>query len=543
MEDAEGSRSDDVSANLSQGKNSYTLTVTADPDFLENAAYPVIIDPTTMVTGTSSTVDTCVDEQYPTSNYHSSENLWTGGKTGTNRMRTFIKFTMPSGISASNVTSSHLRIKRREHQVPTIQAYRVTNAWTASAITWNNAPGFDSAGYSSNTAQADGGAWYAMNVTTFVKNWLNGYRTNYGFCLKEPSETNSSQKTKFYSSNAPSPNKPELVIDHTGGTYRTVTYNGNGHTSGTVPSSQSVIGGAQFTLRSNTGNLKKTGYTFEGWCTNATGTGTTYSEGQVITMPTSNLTLYAKWREAYDLTVEHYYDEGYDIRYSNASGQIITYNTIVANEYRELFNLHIDNNVNPIYESLADTCKIQTYNSVDSSNIWDLECHHEDEVESHLIRANVRTQLVSDKGVGTNVLTRVLWTGHIMDGNAISASHFDTHSVIITPCSMITQDGDNYIPRVQEKIDRNSKYELFHELGHQIGLKDHYCKNTNNRNIERSSDGCSNQYCYECYGANWPGMEKDAMHSNITIENPEEGFVLLCEFCQDMAMEHLENHH
>ena len=47
-----------------------------------------------------------------------------------------------------------------------------------------------------------------------VKSWMNGTYVNNGFILKEPSETNSSQKTKFYSSDAPSPNKPELVINY-----------------------------------------------------------------------------------------------------------------------------------------------------------------------------------------------------------------------------------------------------------------------------------------------------------------------------------------
>ncbi|MBQ2858010.1 MAG: hypothetical protein IJE78_13005, partial [Bacteroidaceae bacterium] len=47
------------------------------------------------------------------------------------------------------------------------------------------------------------------------KYWLNGTYPNYGMVLKEPSESNSAQKTKFYSSDAPSPNKPELVINYT----------------------------------------------------------------------------------------------------------------------------------------------------------------------------------------------------------------------------------------------------------------------------------------------------------------------------------------
>jgi len=75
-----------------------------------------------------------------------------------------------------------------------------------------------------------------------------------------------------------------------GSTY-TVTFNANGG-SGTVPS-QTVNAGSSITLPSGSG-LSKSGYTFEGWNTNSSGTGTTYSAGASYT-PASDITLYAKW--------------------------------------------------------------------------------------------------------------------------------------------------------------------------------------------------------------------------------------------------------
>ncbi|HBX24233.1 MAG TPA: hypothetical protein DEF34_11480, partial [Desulfotomaculum sp.] len=48
----------------------------------------------------------------------------------------------------------------------------------------------------------------------------------------------------------------------------TVTYDGNGNTSGSVPvDSNTYITGATVTVLGNTGNLVKTGYTFAGWNT------------------------------------------------------------------------------------------------------------------------------------------------------------------------------------------------------------------------------------------------------------------------------------
>jgi uncharacterized repeat protein (TIGR02543 family) len=63
--------------------------------------------------------------------------------------------------------------------------------------------------------------------------------------------------------------------------------------SGTVPSAQAVEGGSSITLPSGS-SLTKTGYTFGGWNTNTSGTGTTYGAGSSFT-PTASITLYAKW--------------------------------------------------------------------------------------------------------------------------------------------------------------------------------------------------------------------------------------------------------
>ena len=72
----------------------------------------------------------------------------------------------------------------------------------------------------------------------------------------------------------------------------TVTYNNNGG-SGSV-SSQSFKHGESVKISPGTA-LSKTGHTFNGWNTNAAGTGTNYTVGTTYT-PNANLTLYAKWK-------------------------------------------------------------------------------------------------------------------------------------------------------------------------------------------------------------------------------------------------------
>ncbi|WP_164821249.1 InlB B-repeat-containing protein [Paenibacillus koleovorans] len=75
-----------------------------------------------------------------------------------------------------------------------------------------------------------------------------------------------------------------------------ITYNGNGSTFGNVPTDDDEHKyNSTVTLKSNTGTLSKTGYTFTGWNTTANGNGTSYAEGADYTMGPTDVTLYAEW--------------------------------------------------------------------------------------------------------------------------------------------------------------------------------------------------------------------------------------------------------
>jgi len=78
----------------------------------------------------------------------------------------------------------------------------------------------------------------------------------------------------------------------------TVTYNGNGATTGTVPVDASTYAtGAAVTVRGNTGALGILGYTLKGWNTAANGSGTSYAATGAATfaMGAANVTLFAQW--------------------------------------------------------------------------------------------------------------------------------------------------------------------------------------------------------------------------------------------------------
>ena len=71
----------------------------------------------------------------------------------------------------------------------------------------------------------------------------------------------------------------------------TVTFNGNGATSGSM-AAQKVGRGSDTRLEANA--FEKTFYRFTGWNTESDGSGTAYTEGQIINAK-ENITLYAQW--------------------------------------------------------------------------------------------------------------------------------------------------------------------------------------------------------------------------------------------------------
>ena len=80
-----------------------------------------------------------------------------------------------------------------------------------------------------------------------------------------------------------------------GSTTYTVTYDGNGNTGGAVPTDDTEYSsGDVVTVLDNTGNLIKTGYSFECWNTAADGSGDDYVADATFTI-TANTTLYAQW--------------------------------------------------------------------------------------------------------------------------------------------------------------------------------------------------------------------------------------------------------
>jgi uncharacterized repeat protein (TIGR02543 family) len=78
-----------------------------------------------------------------------------------------------------------------------------------------------------------------------------------------------------------------------------VSYSGNGHTGGSVPSlSVHYACDSTVTVLGNSGGLIRLGYSFVGWNTKSDGTGTSYAANgnAAFTMPAEDVVLYAEWK-------------------------------------------------------------------------------------------------------------------------------------------------------------------------------------------------------------------------------------------------------
>ena len=217
--DANGVPTDALTYTFQQVKDTIIgVTVTLDVAYLAAAdrAFPVVIDPTIMISS-SSTADACVCSYTPSTNYQMATQLRTGFCTDYGIRRSYIRFDIPDSVEPGSVINAYMDIEKMSGVAPTVRAYRVTGSWSSGSITWNNKPGYTTSLQSTQSAQlSSGSSWYRMNVTSIVNAWVNGQYINYGFALVDSVENNSSHWTTIYSSDANSPHKPELYINYDG---------------------------------------------------------------------------------------------------------------------------------------------------------------------------------------------------------------------------------------------------------------------------------------------------------------------------------------
>lgn len=192
--DSAGAYTEELAYNVTEAANgsliisvSLSEAYSSDPE----RVYPILIDPSVVIKGSSNVKDAFVSSLNDSTNYGSSNYLRTGWDSNYNVRRSYIKFDIPTSVMGKAVTLSYMSLKMHDYgNAPTVKAYRVTGSWSASTITWNNKP------VSSSTDVSE----------------IAEPKTNYGFMVKDATESGLGNWATFYSANESSTNSPQLRI-------------------------------------------------------------------------------------------------------------------------------------------------------------------------------------------------------------------------------------------------------------------------------------------------------------------------------------------
>ncbi|RLI75203.1 hypothetical protein DRO97_03875 [Archaeoglobales archaeon] len=163
------------------------------------------------------TDDAYVYEVSPSSNYGSSTSLHVQSYRfwGLNfNERTYIKFNLSSISSTSYVLDAKLQLYAYSSnaQNRNYEVHKVTSNWDENTITWSSQPSFETT--ATDTISPTSNSWNAWTVTSDVQNMISG--NNYGWCIKDESESSRSQKyTHFYSKEySDTAYHPKLVVEY-----------------------------------------------------------------------------------------------------------------------------------------------------------------------------------------------------------------------------------------------------------------------------------------------------------------------------------------
>ncbi len=183
----------------------------------------------------------------------------------------------------------------------------------------------------------------------------------------------------------------------------------------------------------------------------------------------------------YSFNIQHYYDEGYEIRFDNVPTDIAEYQAVCSAIMFELFDLDTGFTIEN-YTSCADECTGTPVTLALTKQV----CSH---TASHKTRNALFNESCLEHASRSNICTNVVWTGHKLDTGS-SASYTNNYVVVIA-IGMVTDS--NYNNKSAAVIRDERIYTLLHELAHQLGAPDHYC-------YDESSDDCNNPTndCYRC---------------------------------------------
>lgn len=208
---------DKIFVTLDEQESEYNVKLRLDSSWFQNdsVTYPIIIDPSVMISGETSTKDACICSYTPNTNYYVDARLRTGRDAEYGVRRSLIQFDLPAGVSSSQVTSAYIRLKRQWGVDPLLRAYPIISSWSSSSVTWNTVPSTSTE--MTSLSVDDGDDWFKLDVTDFARRWIAGSLINNGVLIKDMHESSEDNWTSLYSSDSSYPNRPEFIVNYTSG--------------------------------------------------------------------------------------------------------------------------------------------------------------------------------------------------------------------------------------------------------------------------------------------------------------------------------------
>ena len=224
MYDANGEPSQNVSFELvaKNGNGKYELTVTADKTWVDNAAFPVTVDPYLKTESNRSSFDTSWYTESKPDAHTETYYFFAGKKDGT-RNRGYLKvLTLPTLSSSDVITSATLVMCQGGSIFPTNTESKGVFVYEAPTFsgtypTWNqlkDKPLGDALDYNKRTIAKN--TYISFNITRAVKNWYKDPTSNNGLIFIGSNEDSSSDAYIRYWSedNGGEIYRPSLVVSY-----------------------------------------------------------------------------------------------------------------------------------------------------------------------------------------------------------------------------------------------------------------------------------------------------------------------------------------
>ncbi|PRX49389.1 RHS repeat-associated protein [Prauserella shujinwangii] len=219
--------SEKVTQSVEQHGSEFTITVRADREWLHapERMYPVVIDPTIKVEPTPTTgQDLQIWSDTPDRNDGSSYRLSVGTDPW-GVARSLVKFDTSMVPPGTALDSARMRVYYDNDLYTgandvTIEARRITRAWSESSSTWNTIhDAFAEAGLSTQVKKANvANVWHEFDVRNIAQSWVSGSAPNHGIMLKPVNESlnrgGAIYQAAEYAYNLEVENRPKLILTY-----------------------------------------------------------------------------------------------------------------------------------------------------------------------------------------------------------------------------------------------------------------------------------------------------------------------------------------